>query len=109
MLRRDPCVAADLNGPTTTRHRGARCHAGLQSGASELPTQSSSGGLQRLLLGFEIGGRWNEAAPAARQSAFEPNGPRRHCEPQPDGGGRLWGAAGSGSRSPWPASPHASQ
>ena len=40
MLRRDPCVAADPNGPATTRHRGARrCHAaGCRAAqASRLP------------------------------------------------------------------------
>ena len=58
----------------------------------------TSGGPQRLLvLGSEIGGRWNETAQHLVRDwrACEPNGPRRHCEPQPpppgrDGGGRLW-------------------
>ena len=42
----------------------------------------------------EIGGRWNEAE-SETWCTFEPNEPRRHCEPQllppgRNGGGRLW-------------------
>ena len=91
MLRRDPCVAADPNGqpqPGTVAHDGAMLQVAERRKRAAHP-ELSSGGPQRLLvLGSEIGGRWS-------WRAREPNGPRRHCEPQPpppgrDGGGRLW-------------------
>ena len=104
MLRRDPCVAADPNGPAATLHGGARrrhvasCRAAQANHLPRAQLERSAAAPRARLRG-----RWavERDGAAARQ--------RLGAHPSPTGPAGTASSSHTALGSPWPAPPHASQ